>query len=89
MYIQKDNSDEYELIAETDEVIQQNSYIWDLSSTSSILYSKLSTRNSANIRLVCSTTIIENAETIQILSNDITGIISIDESESTPIFSTF
>lgn len=89
LYIQKDNSDEYELIAETDEVIQQNSYIWDLSSTSSILYSKLSTRNSANIRLVCSTTIIENDETIQIISNDITGIISIDESESTPIFSTF
>mgnify|MGYP004646518313 CR=1 FL=1 len=89
LYIQKDNSDEYELIAETDEVIEQSSYTWDLSSVSSILYSKLSTRNSANIRLVCSTTVTENNESREIIANDITGIININESENNPTFSTF
>lgn len=89
LYIQKENSEDYELIAETDEVIQQDSYLWDLSSISSVLYSKLSTRNSANIKLTCSTIIDENNQSVKMIANDIVGIISINEEESNPTFSTF
>ena len=87
LYIQKDNSSDFEKVAETDEVIQQESYAWDLSSVTSILYSKLSTRNSANIRIVCTTTISENDQTITYTANDIKGKINV--SDSNPTFTTF
>lgn len=87
LYMQKENSGDYEKVAETDEAIQQESYSWDLSSISSTLYSKLSTRNSANIRITCTTTISENGQTIAFTANDIKGTISV--SGSNPTFSAF
>lgn len=46
-----------ENIIRTDEVLQVENYNWDLSAYQSLLYEKLSTRNSAQYRIRCGTTI--------------------------------
>ena len=81
LYVQNP-SGEYEEVASVDETLQVSSYVWNLSNYSSILYSKVSTRNSAKIRIECGTTINGN-----IVSNTIDGVMSVVNSN--PTFSTF
>lgn len=56
LYVQKTDG-EYEEVVSVDETLQVESYTWNLSAQSSVLYSKVTTRNSANIRIECGTTI--------------------------------
>lgn len=56
LYVQKTDG-EYEEVISVDETLQVESYTWNLSAQSSVLYSKVTTRNSANIRIECGTTI--------------------------------
>ena len=78
---------QYEELFKTDEVIQSDSYIWKLSSYSSILYSKMSTKNSASCKIKCGTTIVENGQTINYVSGEFYGRIYVKNSN--PIFSDF
>ena len=48
----KDESDNWEEILKTDEVIQADSYTWQLSNYSSIFYSKLPNDNSKKCKSV-------------------------------------
>ena len=80
-------SGEWEEVLKTDEAIQSDSFVWQLSNYSDVLYSKLPTRNSAECRIKCGTTIVENGKTINYLSNDITGTINVIN--SAPIFEDF
>lgn len=82
--IQKGDGTWEENVIKTDEIIQQESYTWNLSSYSSILYSKMITRNSANIRIRCGTTI--NGT---VYSNTILGEMKVDVLTSKPIFSDY
>lgn len=77
----------FEEILKTDEAIQSDSYTWLLSNYASTLFSKLSTRNSANCKIKCGTTIVENGQTISYVANEITGTINVINSN--PIFSDF
>lgn len=78
---------QYEELFKTDEAIQSDSYIWKLSSYSSILYSKMSTKNSASCKIKCGTTIVENGQTINYVSGEFYGRIYVKNSN--PIFSDF
>lgn len=78
---------QYEELFKTDEAIQSDSYIWKLSSYSSILYSKMSTKNSASCKIKCGTTIVENGQTINYVSGEFYGRICVKNSN--PIFSDF
>lgn len=80
-------SGQYEELFKTDEAIQSDSYIWKLSSYSSILYSKMSTKNSASCKIKCGTTIVENGQTINYVSGEFYGRIYVKNSN--PIFSDF
>ena len=82
--IQKVDGTWEENVIKTDEIIQQESYTWNLSSYSSILYSKMITRNSANIRIRCGTTIDGT-----VYSNTILGEMKVDVLTSKPIFSDY
>lgn len=82
--IQKVDGTWEENVIKTDEIIQQESYTWNLSSYSSILYSKMTTRNSANIRIRCGTTIDGT-----VYSNTILGEMKVDVLTSKPIFSDY
>lgn len=82
--IQKVDGTWEENVIKTDEIIQQESYTWNLSSYSSILYSKMITRNSANIRIRCGTTI---NGTVYV--NAILGEMKVDVLISKPMFSDY
>ena len=82
--IQKVDGTWEENVIKTDEIIQQESYTWNLSSYSSILYSKMTTRNSANIRIRCGTTI---NGTVYV--NAILGEMKVDVLISKPMFSDY
>lgn len=56
LYVQKTDG-QYEEVVSVDETLQVASYTWNLSAQASVLYSKVTTRNSANIRIECGTTI--------------------------------
>lgn len=77
----------WEQIIKTDEVIQQENYVWTLSSYASTLYAKLSTRNSAPMRVRCGTTISENGQTFSCIASEYTGTIIVKNSN--PIFNDF
>lgn len=83
----KDESDNWEEILKTDEVIQANSYTWQLSNYASIFYSKLPNDNSKKCKIECGTTITENKQTISCISSKIVGIIKVKNSN--PVFTDF
>lgn len=83
----KDDSDNWEEILKTDEVIQADSYTWQLSNYSSIFYSKLPNDNSKKCKIECGTTIIENKKTINYISSKIVGTINVKNSN--PVFTDF
>lgn len=78
----------WEEVIRTDEVLPLNdetSYTWTLSNNATLLYSKVPTRNKANIRIICGTTInstvYDNSESPKL------GTISVVDSD--PVFSTY
>lgn len=78
----------WEEVIRTDEVLPLNnetSYTWDLSSNTTLLYSKVPTRNKANIRIICGTTI--NSTVYDNSESPKTGIMSVVNSN--PTFSTY
>ena len=79
--VQKED-ETWEEVATVDEVLQMETFTWELSSIASILYSKVVTRNRANIRIRCGTTI-DDEKYYQTL----TGIMSVVNSD--PQFSNF
>lgn len=81
LFVQKTDG-VYEEVASVDETLQVASYTWNLSSISSTLYSKVTTRNSANIRIECGTTI--NGV---VISNTIDGVMKVINSN--PTFSNY
>lgn len=83
----KDDSDNWEEVLKTDEVIQSETFTWQLSNYSSIFYSKLSKDNSKKCKIECGTTITENNKTINFVSNKIGGTINVINSN--PIFTDF
>ena len=83
----KDESDNWEEILKTDEVIQANSYTWQLSNYASIFYSKLPNDNSKKCKIECGTTITENKQTISCISSKFVGTINVKNSN--PVFTDF
>lgn len=83
----KDESDNWKEILKTDEVIQANSYTWQLSNYASIFYSKLPNDNSKKCKIECGTTITENKQTISCISSKIVGTINVKNSN--PVFTDF
>ena len=83
----KDESDNWEEILKTDEVIQANSYTWQLSNYASIFYSKLPIDNSKKCKIECGTTITENKQTISCISSKFVGTINVKNSN--PVFTDF
>lgn len=83
----KDDSDNWEEILKTDEVIQADSYTWQLSNYASIFYSKLPNDNSKKCKIECGTTITENKQTISCVSSKIVGSINVKNSD--PVFTDF
>lgn len=83
----KDDSDNWEEILKTDEVIQANSYTWQLSNYASIFYSKLPNDNSKKCKIECGTTITENKQTISCISSKFVGKINVKNSN--PVFTDF
>ena len=81
LFVQKTDG-QYEEVASVDETLQVASYTWSLYSISSTLYSKVTTRNSANIRIECGTTI--NGV---VISNTIDGVMKVINSN--PSFSNY
>lgn len=78
----------WEEVIRTDEVLPLNnetSYTWGLSSNTTLLYSKVPTRNKANIRIICGTTI--NSTVYDNSESPKTGIMSVVNSN--PTFSTY
>lgn len=72
----------WEEVVKTDEVIQAESYNWNLSTIAGVLYQKVPTRNSANIRIRCGATIDGN-----LYYNTLNGIMSVINSD--PVFSEY
>lgn len=83
----KDESDNWEEILKTDEVIQADSYTWQLSNYASIFYSKLPNDNSKKCKIECGTTITENKQTISCISSKFVGKINVKNSN--PVFTDF
>lgn len=83
----KDDSDNWEEILKTDEVIQADSYTWQLSNYASIFYSKLPNDNSKKCKIECGTTITENKQTISCISSKFVGTINVKNSD--PVFTDF
>ena len=83
----KDDSDNWEEILKTDEVIQADSYTWQLSNYASIFYSKLPNDNSKKCKIECGTTITENKQTISCISSKFVGKINVKNSD--PVFTDF
>ena len=83
----KDDSDNWEEILKTDEVIQADSYTWQLSNYASIFYSKLPNDNSKKCKIECGTTITENKQTVSCISSKIVGNINVKNSN--PAFTDF
>lgn len=83
----KDDSDNWEEILKTDEVIQADSYTWQLSNYASIFYSKLPNDNSKKCKIECGTTITENKQTISCISSKFVGSINVKNSD--PAFTDF
>lgn len=83
----KDDSDNWEEILKTDEVIQADSYTWQLSNYASIFYSKLPNDNSKKCKIECGTTITENKQTISCISSKFVGSINVKNSD--PVFTDF
>lgn len=83
----KDDSDNWEEVLKTDEVIQSETFTWQLSNYSSIFYSKLSKDNSKKCKIECGTTITENNKTINFVSSKMVGTINVINSN--PIFTDF
>ena len=78
----------WEEVIRTDEVLPLNnetSYTWALSSNATLLYSKVPTRNKANIRIICGTTI--NNTVYDNYESPKTGVMSVVNSN--PTFSTY
>lgn len=78
----------WEEVIRTDEVLPLNnetSYTWSLSSNATLLYSKVPTRNKANIRIICGTTI--NSTVYDNSESPKTGVMSVVNSN--PTFSTY
>ena len=78
----------WEEVIRTDEVLPLNnetSYTWSLSSNATLLYSKVLTRNKANIRIICGTTI--NSTVYDNSESPKTGVMSVVNSN--PTFSTY
>lgn len=65
-----------------DEVLNSESYDWSLSTFSAILYQKVITRNKAEIRIRCGTTIGESQK-----EHSVSGMMSVENSN--PAFSTY
>lgn len=87
LQIEKTNGT-WEEVIRTDEVLPLNnetSYTWALSSNATLLYSKVPTRNKANIRIICGTTI--NSTVYDNSESPKTGIMSVIDSN--PTFSTY
>lgn len=82
----QDENGEWEEISTTDETLptEGTSFVWTLSTISSLLYSKVPTRNSAPIRICCGTTI---NGTVYGVTNYITGTMNVIDSD--PTFTTF
>lgn len=78
----------WEEVIRTDEVLPLNdetSYTWTLSNNAILLYSKVPTRNKANIRIICGTTI--NSTVYDNSESPKTGVMSVVNSN--PTFSTY
>lgn len=78
----------WEEVIRTDEVLPLNdetSYTWMLSNNAILLYSKVPTRNKANIRIICGTTI--NSTVYDNSESPKTGVMSVVNSN--PTFSTY
>ena len=65
-----------------DEVLNSQTYTWSLSSFTSILYQKVPTRNKADIRIRCGTTINGTQK-----ENEVFGVMSVQDSN--PTFNTY
>lgn len=83
----KDDSDNWEEVLKTDEVIQADSYTWQLSNYASIFYSKLPNDNSKKCKIECGTTITENKQTISCILSKFVGSINVKNSD--PVFTDF
>lgn len=77
----------WEEVLKTDEVIQTESYNWNLSDYASLLYSKCSSSNEIICKIICGTTITENDYTIKYTSDEIEGTMYVENSN--PIFKDF
>lgn len=73
----------WEQIIKTDEVISQSEYLWKVSDYADTLYAKLSTRNSAPMRIRSGTTISENGQTISCITSEFVGTANIRNSNPT------